>query len=248
MSSFAFPNIDAAIAQFEGFNQTGSIAQRQNNPGNIMYGPFAVAQGSTGPGTNNIAVFPTAKVGANATDALVTQKVATGASLTDLLNQWSPPTATGNTPAGTQNYIDYVAKQTGLNPLAPISGQSITTTATNTGTTPAAGSSSSGSFIPGISSALPGFDSNGNLTTGITSLDNILSSAGNLGGAIDQLTGTVLPGQSQKPTYAFAGFSWGRVGSFTLGLILIIAGLWQLKGVQNIVIQTGKAGARLAEV
>ena len=42
-----------AIANFEGFNVSGSVAQRNNNPGNLMY----AGQAGASQGANGFAVF-----------------------------------------------------------------------------------------------------------------------------------------------------------------------------------------------
>lgn len=40
-------------------------------------------------------------------------------TLTDLVNVWSPPCAQGNSQESTDNYVQFVADQTGLDPNAP---------------------------------------------------------------------------------------------------------------------------------
>lgn len=115
--TLAFPSIDAAIAQMEGYNTPGTIAQTQNNPGNLVYGPFAQQYGAT-PGTNGIATFPSAAQGLQAQDALVQYYANKGSTISDLLNAWAPASVPGNDPTG---YANYVAEQAGTNPNTPLS-------------------------------------------------------------------------------------------------------------------------------
>lgn len=136
--SLAFPNIDAAIGSQEGFGKPGTIATNNNNPGDIIYGPFAVAHGATG-AANGFAVFPDVTTGTGAEDSLVQYYSNQGASLSDLINAWSPGTAPGNTPAGTSSYIDYVSGLLGVSPDSSIpdaeKGPNTSTPTTGSGTT-----------------------------------------------------------------------------------------------------------------
>lgn len=116
-----FPSIDQAIGQFEGFGTPGTIATRQNNPGDLMYGPFAQSQGATGAGTGNIAIFPNSQTGFAAMDQLIQNYASQGYNIQDLIKTWAPANAPGNTPESTQNYINYVSNKTGVAPNAPVS-------------------------------------------------------------------------------------------------------------------------------
>jgi hypothetical protein len=77
--------------------------------------------GATGAGTNGVAIFPDAATGANAEDALVSNFANQGMNLQELISQWAPPTAPGNSPQATQNYTNYVANQLGVSPTTPVS-------------------------------------------------------------------------------------------------------------------------------
>jgi len=105
--------VDQALAQFEGYGKAGTIATLQNNPGNLAYGTFAKNHGAIGAGTNGLAVFPSPDAGMSAEDALVAYYADQGATLQALVNAWAPPNAPGNTPAGTQSYLDFVTSQLG---------------------------------------------------------------------------------------------------------------------------------------
>lgn len=113
--SLSFPNIDAAISQFEGFGTPNTRATINNNPGNLIYGTYAIQKGATGQDNNGFAVFPTVAAGAMAEDSLVQYYSNQGDTLGQLINSWAPPTAPGNSSTGTQSYTDYVAKVLGTN-------------------------------------------------------------------------------------------------------------------------------------
>ena len=115
-----FPSLDQAIGQFEGFGTPGTIATRQNNPGNLVYGPFAQSMGASGAGTNNIAIFPNSQTGLSAMDSLIQQFAGSGYNIQQLINTWAPGNAPGNSPQSTQNYTNYVAQQTGATPTTPV--------------------------------------------------------------------------------------------------------------------------------
>lgn len=119
-----YSGIDTGIANFEGFNLPGSRAARNNNPGNIQYGPFAQNYGAIGSDSNGFAIFPDTNTGFGATDALVGNYASQGLSLRQLINKWNPPGASGNSQQINQNYVGSISQQTGINPDAPIAGQS----------------------------------------------------------------------------------------------------------------------------
>src|SRR5574337_481095 len=146
MGALSFPALDNAIAQFEGFGKSGTIATLQNNPGDLAYGNFASQHGAVGPGINNIAVFPSAATGTAAEDALVSEYANQGATIQDLISKWAPPNAPGNTPQSTQNYINFVTGQLGVSADTPVSS-----TGANS---PAPGAGSSGPTASSITSSI----------------------------------------------------------------------------------------------
>lgn len=115
-----FQSLDEAIAKFEGFGKTGTPATRNNNPGNIIASDFAYSNGAIGE-SGGFAVFPDPATGYAATDALVGNYAAKGATLESLIKAWSPGNAPGNTPQSTQNYIDYVSTQLGVTGTTKVS-------------------------------------------------------------------------------------------------------------------------------
>lgn len=151
-STLAFPGIDAAIASVEGYGQPGTLATVNNNPGNIIAGNYATAQGATG--TNNgFAVFPNAATGMQAEDNLV-QNYANqpGETIQDLINSWAPGTQPGNNPGA---YASTVATDVGTTPGASLASQA-GVTGTSTGassTSPSAFSNLLNAFTGGATSA-----------------------------------------------------------------------------------------------
>lgn len=95
----------------------GSVAYRNNNPGNLNY---ANQTGSTGPDANGYAIFPDYQTGY---DALVNQiqlDASRGMTLQQLIYSWAPPTGD---PRGTNNttaYVQSVSAQTGIAPGASV--------------------------------------------------------------------------------------------------------------------------------
>jgi hypothetical protein len=114
-------DLASLIAQFEGYGTPGTIATRQNNPGDIVYGPFAQSQGATGAGARGIAIFPTPEAGFTAENQLIQNIAGSGASIRDMIMQWAPPNAPGNTPAGTDAYVNFVSKGVGSTPDTKVS-------------------------------------------------------------------------------------------------------------------------------
>lgn len=134
-----FPTIDALIAQMEGYDATQAngqptLATRNNNPGNLIYDSYTAGLGGT-PGAGGFAAFPTPQAGAAAEDSLVTSIANSGATLDQLVSQWSPANAPGNSAQSTAAYQNYLSSQLGVAGSTPVtqaeaSGQ-VTPTASN---------------------------------------------------------------------------------------------------------------------
>jgi hypothetical protein len=209
-SPLMFPSIDNAIAGFEGFGIAGSSAQINNNPGNLVYAPWESAYGGV-PGSSGFASFPDPISGLSATDHLVQTYANQGDSLSQLLNSWAGPQYPGNTQQSYNNYVNYAANATGLNPTQPILSQSSILSST----------------VPNPSNpqyqqwlTQNGIDAN----TGV----------GLMG------SGTTPLGQSftSQIESIFNAFSFSRVAVFILGLICLAAGLVMLKPVQTVLQST----------
>jgi hypothetical protein len=98
-----------AIAREEGFYVPGTRPARNNNPGDIEFGRFTLAHGSTG-GDPRFAVFPSAFEGFAAMRALLLSAY-NGLTVAQALNKWAPPVENA-----TNSYIANVCAWTGLTP------------------------------------------------------------------------------------------------------------------------------------
>lgn len=119
MADFNYPLIDLGISQFEKTNPA------YNNPGAIMSGSFARAQGATGTAPNGLAIFPDSLTGWKALDGLVGVNAARGVNISELITKWAPPNAPGNSPQSTGNYINWVSEFAGLDPYSQIPGAKV---------------------------------------------------------------------------------------------------------------------------
>ncbi len=103
--TFSVDSLMQAIAQFEGFNKSGSIAQRNNNPGNLRYAP-----NQTGTDKSGYAIFDSPQEGWNALQRQIGLDQSRGLTLREFIYKYAPPS--DNNP--TSNYLDYVSNQTGV--------------------------------------------------------------------------------------------------------------------------------------
>jgi len=116
-----------AIAQMEGFNTPGSVAQRNNNPGNLTASPYATGN------VNGYSVFPDAQTGWQALDYQLQLYADRGLTLEDLFTGtqpganaaypngfpgYAPAGQTGNDPT---SYLSYVVSQLGVGPSTSLS-------------------------------------------------------------------------------------------------------------------------------
>lgn len=98
-----------AVAREEGFFVEGTRPQRNNNPGDLEFGGFALAHGASH-GDPRFAVFPDAAEGFAAMRALLTSHYL-GMTVDAALNKWAPPIENE-----TNSYIANVCAWTGLTP------------------------------------------------------------------------------------------------------------------------------------
>ena len=96
---------DGKLVRREG----GSLAWRNNNPGNIRAGAFAKSLGAIGVGPGGFAIFPDAETGARAVGALMRTQNYKNLSIADAIARYAPPSE-NNTAA----YQAAIRKQTGL--------------------------------------------------------------------------------------------------------------------------------------
>ena len=98
-----------AIAREEGWLVINppSRVRRNNNPGDIEYGPFAKAHGATST-DGRFAIFPTASIGFNAMSALLCLRYQ-GLTVRQAITKWAPPVEND-----TESYIRNVCAWTCL--------------------------------------------------------------------------------------------------------------------------------------
>jgi hypothetical protein len=105
--------LSQAIAREEGFYVDGSRAQRNNNPGNIEYGSFAISTGATG-SDGRFAIYPTPEAGFSSLVGLLLRHYL-GMTIAQAINHWAPPVENN-----TAQYIRNVCAWTEKDPAAVI--------------------------------------------------------------------------------------------------------------------------------
>lgn len=101
----------------------GSVADRNNNPGNLVYAgqPGATPSPTVNPDGTRFAVFQTPEAGAQAAEAQLQKYIARGNNtLAGIIHTWAGSQYQGNSPASEQAYVANVAKTVGIDPHAPI--------------------------------------------------------------------------------------------------------------------------------
>jgi len=107
-----YPALANSIASVEGFGaDPTNRPTRNNNPGNMEYGPLAKSHGATG-SDGRFAVFPDAASGWAAMDDRLAQHAKQGHTLQQVIESWAPVAENPNQP----DYISRVSKATGLKP------------------------------------------------------------------------------------------------------------------------------------
>lgn len=100
-----------AIARQEGWYEKGAVpnrCQRNNNPGNLDYGPFTKGMGATGT-DGRFAIFADAKDGWNALYALLILEYA-NLSISAAINKYAPNDE-NNTLAYIQNVCEFTGRK-----------------------------------------------------------------------------------------------------------------------------------------
>lgn len=105
-----------SIARFEGYFVSGSVAQRNNNPGNLRSGPRQIGTDAKG-----YAIYATAEDGYADLDAQIDRNIDRGLTLREFFGG-KPGVYAGYAPAADSNdpghYADIVAGWTGTDPDA----------------------------------------------------------------------------------------------------------------------------------
>lgn len=99
-----------AVARMEGFYRVGTRPQRNNNPGDIEYGRFAIAHGATH-ADGRYAVFPTPEAGFSAMRALFQAPSYKGKTVAEAIHRWAPPEEND-----TAQYVLSVCRWSGCKP------------------------------------------------------------------------------------------------------------------------------------
>jgi hypothetical protein len=107
-----------SIAHMEGYGVPGARPTRNNNPGDIEFGPFAQRHGATG-GDPRFAIFPSPDAGMNCLRALLLGRYS-GLTVAAALNKYAPPIENH-----TNAYIAGVCRMTGLTPETVITADNI---------------------------------------------------------------------------------------------------------------------------
>jgi len=165
----------AAITQMEGVNPA---FVGNNNPGNLVYvGTNQNGQTGVQRGAGGFAAFPTLASGQSALNNQIQAQINSGQDLTDFFNQYAPGGTTNaaggvQTSAATQNYINFVSGQLGIDPSVSLAsvqgsysgpGSAVTSDSGNgSGSTDDSGDGSSldlASYLPSsLASIIPGSD------------------------------------------------------------------------------------------
>lgn len=101
-----------AMAQMEGVNVTGSLAQRNNNPGNLK---FANQAGAIGQDSNGFAIFDSLADGQAALLNQLNLYADRGMTLEQAISTYAPSSEND-----TSNYLSFVSSQTGISPSDPL--------------------------------------------------------------------------------------------------------------------------------
>src|ERR1035437_3431962 len=94
-----------SIATMEGFNTSGTIAQRNNNPGNLRYAANQVGTENTVNGT--FATFATPQDGWDALTNYINNN--SGMTLRDFIYKYAPPSENNSS-----SYLSYISGQLGI--------------------------------------------------------------------------------------------------------------------------------------
>lgn len=112
-------DIAAAIGQMEGANSPGTLAARNNNPGNLRAGP-----GQVGTDANGFAIFPDLATGTAALNNQINLNISRGLTLQQFFGGL-PGVYAGYAPSADSNnptqYANFVASQAGIPSDVPLS-------------------------------------------------------------------------------------------------------------------------------
>lgn len=101
----------AAIARFEGWLVPGTIARRNNNPGNLRSG-----KGQIGTDSNGYAIFPNEQTGWDALYRQIDLDTSRGLTLQSFIAKYAPPSENA-----TQGYLNFLVRELGVSADTPLS-------------------------------------------------------------------------------------------------------------------------------
>jgi hypothetical protein len=165
--------LETLIAQSETGLGTTGVGASQNNPGGLNYANWESAFGASGtPGSS--ATFPDLTSGYAALQQWISTHIASGQSLSQMMETYAPTASNPTTPARIQQY----AAATGLDPIVPINQQNTGGTASTA--SGAASASSSPSWMQSVQNAATTAVT-GAVTTAVTgAITNAVSSTAGL--------------------------------------------------------------------
>jgi len=99
-----------AVGRMEGFGVPGDRPTRDNDPGDIEYGPFTKAHGAIS-SDGRFAIFPDAATGFAALHALLTGPAYRGLTVSQAINKYAPPNENN-----TVNYVNSICRWVGCKP------------------------------------------------------------------------------------------------------------------------------------
>ena len=112
-----YTTVALAVQTQEGY-YPGSIAYRNNNPGNLMY---AGQPGATGKDASGFAIFPDYATGFQALQNQIALNASRGMTISQFTAAYAPASVSGNNPA---LYAQNIANATGLSPSDLLSSAS----------------------------------------------------------------------------------------------------------------------------
>ncbi len=113
----ALLSLPQAIAKFEGFGASpGNLPTKNNNPGDIKFGPFAHNLGATKDQHSPFAVFSSPEAGQSAITKLLQTPGYQKLTIKEAIERWN-----GKDQPNNAQYVAAISKMTGLSPDSPLS-------------------------------------------------------------------------------------------------------------------------------
>ena len=114
-----FDTLAQSIATMEGYFTPGTLANSNNNPGNIRWG-YDPSNGKGLPGQvgvdgNGFAIFSSPEAGWQELYRQLTLKANSGATVSSAISAWAPSSEND-----TSNYISFVSSNLGVSPNTPL--------------------------------------------------------------------------------------------------------------------------------